>query len=91
MPSVQLHDTPIGSTNNNAKYSAPAGAHTQCTKPLTYSGLLDPWPYRDVTPVIGREFKTLQVLDLLENPNSDQLIRDLAITSNDPFNHFHKY
>lgn len=34
----------------------------------------------EVTPAIGREFKDLQLAELLDAPNSDELIRDLAIT-----------
>ncbi len=34
----------------------------------------------DVTPAIGREFsKDLQLKDLLDAPNSDELLRDLAV------------
>ncbi|MCJ1252069.1 hypothetical protein MMC30_009307 [Trapelia coarctata] len=57
-----------------------ARARTRCTKPLVYSGSLDPYTHQDVTPVIGREFQALQVVDLLAAHNSDQLIRDLAVT-----------
>ena len=83
MPSAQPNGTSNGSINSITKYGAPGQAHTQCTTPLIYSGSLDSWTYRDATPVIAREFNTLQVLDLLEDSNSDQLIRDLAVTSND--------
>jgi hypothetical protein len=39
-----------------------------------------PFQHFDVTPVIGREFsETLQLKDLLDAPNSDELIRDLAV------------
>lgn len=34
----------------------------------------------DVTPVIGREFKNVDVTEWLKAPNSDDLIQDLAIT-----------
>jgi len=34
----------------------------------------------DVTPVIGREFPEAQLTDLLGAPNSDELIRELAVT-----------
>lgn len=61
-----------------------ARARTRCTKPLVYSGSLDSYTYQDVTPVIGREFQGLQVVDLLAAHNSDQMIRDLAVTSNPP-------
>lgn len=49
--------------------------------PLKASGSLAAHEYFDVTPVIGREFPKANLVELLEAPNSDELIRDLAITS----------
>jgi hypothetical protein len=50
-------------------------------KPLELSGALDKYEAFDVTPVIGREFVDAQLTEWLEAENSDELIRDLAITS----------
>jgi len=47
---------------------------------LKYSGSLDQFKSFQVSTVIGQEFPDLQVSELLTAPNSDQLIRDLAIT-----------
>ena len=55
--------------------------HIQSKKPLKLKGLLEEFAYFDVTPVIGREFKDVDVVAWLQSPNSDELIRDLAITS----------
>jgi hypothetical protein len=55
-------------------------ARSRCLTPLVYSGSLDTYPHKDVTPVIGREFDGLQVIELLESSQSDQLIKDLATT-----------
>ncbi|KAF2018534.1 taurine catabolism dioxygenase [Aaosphaeria arxii CBS 175.79] len=49
-------------------------------KPLQLSGVLNQFESFDVTPVIGREFPKANVVDWLNAPNSDELIRDLAIT-----------
>lgn len=49
--------------------------------PLQLSGALDQYDHFDVTPVIGREYPTVNLKEWLEAPNSDELIRDLAITS----------
>ncbi|CAM0141669.1 hypothetical protein VKS41_007904 [Umbelopsis sp. WA50703] len=49
-------------------------------KPLELSGALDKYEAFDVTPVIGREFVDAQLTEWLEAENSDELIRDLAIT-----------
>lgn len=50
-------------------------------EPLKLKGALDQYKSFDVTPVIGREFIDVNLKDWLEAPNSDELIRDLAITS----------
>lgn len=55
-------------------------ARTRLTKPLSYTGLLDSYKQADLTPVIGREYHGLQIVDLLKLDNSDALIRDLAVT-----------
>jgi hypothetical protein len=49
--------------------------------PLQLKGVLDQYESFDVTPVIGREFKDVNLAEWLRAPNSDELIRDLAITS----------
>lgn len=50
-------------------------------EPLRLAGALETYESFDVTPVIGREFKDVNLKDWLQAPNSDELIRDLAITS----------
>lgn len=49
--------------------------------PLKLSGVLDQFKHFDVTPVIGREFVGIDLVRWLRAPNSDELLRDLAITS----------
>jgi hypothetical protein len=51
-------------------------------QPLKVSGALDQFTFEEATPVIGREYPTLNIVDdLLNASNSDELLRDLAITS----------
>ncbi len=50
--------------------------------PLKLSGALDAFDKFDVTPVIGREFPNASLKEFLRAPNSDELLRDLAITGN---------
>ena len=50
-------------------------------EPLKLSGALNQFEHFDVTPVIGREYVNVNLAELLRAPNSDDLIRDLAITS----------
>lgn len=54
-------------------------------EPLHLSGALEAFKYFDVTPVIGREFENVDLAEWLRAPNSDELLRDLAITSTVPF------
>ncbi|KAL2257833.1 hypothetical protein VTK26DRAFT_9112 [Humicola hyalothermophila] len=49
-------------------------------EPLKLSGALDHLEYFDVTPVIGREYVNVDLVELLRAENSDALLRDLAIT-----------
>ncbi|TVY88816.1 putative alpha-ketoglutarate-dependent sulfonate dioxygenase, partial [Lachnellula willkommii] len=64
--------------------SAPAvqapSVETHHKEPLKLSGALDHFESFDVTPVIGREFVGVNLAKWLKAPNSDELIRDLAIT-----------
>lgn len=51
-------------------------------KPLRQSGALEKFQFEEATPVIGREFPTVNIVDdLLNAENADQLLLDLAITS----------
>jgi hypothetical protein len=49
-------------------------------EPLVDSGSLRGFTSFDVTPGLGTEFPDASLKEWLEAPNSDQLIRDLAIT-----------
>lgn len=61
-------------------------AQTRCQKPLINSGSLDKFNHADLTPVIGREFTGVQVVDFLGA--DQQLIDDLAITSKAGLNQY---
>lgn len=49
-------------------------------EPLKNSGSIDHLDYVDVTPIIGREYPTAKIKDILKAPNCEQQLRDLAIT-----------
>jgi len=52
-------------------------------QPLQLKGVLDQYKSFDITPVLGREYREdVQLADLIQAENSDELLRDLAITSN---------
>ncbi|KAJ4290384.1 hypothetical protein N0V90_010600 [Kalmusia sp. IMI 367209] len=51
------------------------------SEPLKPTAALEKFDYEDVTPIIGREFPTLNIVDDLVNAeNADELLRELAIT-----------
>jgi hypothetical protein len=50
-------------------------------EPLKLSGVLDHFKSFEVTPVVGREYPEANLKEWLESPDSDALLRDLAITS----------
>jgi len=90
LASVSLKDTKKGSHEKIEDGPAPAvqvpspTAESQHREPLKLSGALDHFESFDVTPVIGREFVGVNLAKWLKAPNSDELIRDLAITSKKP-------
>lgn len=49
-------------------------------EPLKNSGSINHLEYVDVTPIIGREYPTAKIKDILHAPNAEQQLRDLAIT-----------
>lgn len=50
-------------------------------QPLKASGALDKYASEDLTPVIGTEFPEANLVEWLQSPNADDLLRDLAIKS----------
>lgn len=50
-------------------------------EPLRVTGALKDLESYELTPTIGREYVKADLVDLLKAPNSDELIRDLAVTS----------
>lgn len=59
----------------------PIRSKTEHKQPLKLSGALESFESFDVTPVIGREFPKASLVEWLDAENSDELLRDLAITS----------
>ncbi|KAJ4858246.1 taurine catabolism dioxygenase tauD, tfdA family domain-containing protein [Trichoderma breve] len=62
---VVIHDVPI---------------KTKVQQTIPLAGTLDQFESFDITPVIGREFPKANLVDWLNSPNSDDLIRELAVT-----------
>jgi hypothetical protein len=60
------------------------GQNKLIREPLKLKGLLEKYKSFNVTPAIGKEFPDANVVEWMKAPNSDELLRDLAITSKDP-------
>ncbi|GAA5835042.1 hypothetical protein JCM11251_000146 [Rhodosporidiobolus azoricus] len=65
-------------SGTSAPGPAPAASGLQRT-PLELAGVLDGYTKSDLTPVIGTQFREVQLTDLLTAENADELLRDLAI------------
>jgi hypothetical protein len=58
-------------------------------EPLKVSGALDHFRHEETTPVIGREFLDVNIVDdILNAENADERLRDLAITSKQSSNSY---
>lgn len=62
-------------------YNVEAKKSTQIRKPLKSTGSLDKHQSVDTTPVIGTEFPEANLVEWLNAPDADELLRDLAIKS----------
>lgn len=74
-----MSTTELSTTTVVAEQAKPAEVTHK--EPLKLSGALDQYKSFDVTPVIGKEFVEGNLKEWLRATNSDELIRDLAITS----------
>ena len=66
------HDLPVQPPSTKE-----AAAPSKFPTPLVYSGSLDQYEHFDVTAVIGREYPTIQLSEIVKD---DAKLRDLAIT-----------
>lgn len=61
------------------------GKAASAAKPwLKSTGILDQFEHIELTPVIGREYPKADVAAWLQAPNSDELIKELSLTSRLP-------
>ena len=73
------HDSNV-KANGEVKDTLESLYHPSFRPPLQPKGVLDDFKSFDVTPVSGNEYPEAKLVDWLRAPNSDELIRDLAIT-----------
>ncbi|KAL1953132.1 hypothetical protein VTO42DRAFT_3567 [Malbranchea cinnamomea] len=77
-PGLEVQEPTTVDASNSKGIKAETGSLLR--EPLKLSGVLDKFESFDVTPVLGREFPTANLKEWLRAPNSDELLRDLAIT-----------
>ncbi|KAI8633788.1 TauD-domain-containing protein [Xylariaceae sp. FL1651] len=77
---AKLEDTNGGAVGSTPSVEEPFKLLTNHREPLKLSGVLNQFKFFDSTPAIGREFVDVDLAEWLRAPNSDELIRDLAIT-----------
>lgn len=68
-------------SNGKAEEPLESTHHASPSPPLQLKGVLNEFKSFDVTPIIGREFPEAKLAEWLRAPNSDELIKDLAVTS----------
>ncbi len=76
-PSVEVTTPTPAPLDTKVEAQKAAASSGYIREPLKYSGSLDEYKSFDVTPIIGREFPDVQLVDIL---NDEQKLRDLAIT-----------
>ncbi|KAL8277604.1 hypothetical protein RQP46_010036 [Phenoliferia psychrophenolica] len=59
--------------------TAPDPRDRSSTVPLQSTGALDDYQHANLTPVIGLEFRNVALSDLVDAPNCDALLRELAV------------
>ena len=65
--------------SKNEQNGTANGLHER--QPLNSTGVLDQYEMVEVTPVIGREYPTANLVDWLQAPNADEVLTELALTS----------
>ena len=69
-------------TESHSDHQATQISTQNYPKPLLLTGALDGFKHEDLTPVIGREYADVNLVDdIINAKNADELLRDLAITS----------
>ncbi|KAH7357310.1 putative alpha-ketoglutarate-dependent taurine dioxygenase [Rhexocercosporidium sp. MPI-PUGE-AT-0058] len=76
-PTTSLHNLKVKAQEIVSRQTSPA----KLTKtPMKLTGALDKFESFDLTPVIGKEFPKANLAEWLQDHNSEELIRDLAVT-----------
>lgn len=69
-------------TNDVSSVAEPSVKDFARPAPLELSGALDDFDHDDLTPIIGREFININIVDdILNAPDADNRLREIAIIS----------
>ncbi|OBT66372.1 hypothetical protein VE03_04807 [Pseudogymnoascus sp. 23342-1-I1] len=80
-PAVQAPAAPVAEVAAEESVKPAAVPASNLIKaPLKLSGAIESWKNFEVTPVIGREYADVDLAAVLKAENSNELLRDLAIT-----------
>lgn len=78
----------VSATKNGDSHSYKSSKHqnghantNNVELPLRTNGSLDSYAHLDLTPCIGREFPTANLVNMMQASNSDELLKELALTS----------
>jgi hypothetical protein len=77
--SLKEHNGTANGRTNGTHTRTEASYHTD--GPVKPTGALEHLESFDITPVIGREFPTANLVDILQASNAEELLRELAYTS----------
>ena len=72
--------TETAPVNGTAGKKQALGPFPRFKGPLKLAGVLDEFESVEITPVLGREYPKAKIVEWMNAPNSDELLRDLAIT-----------
>lgn len=82
-----MHPVNGEDTGNGEHRNGNVPSEGKYPQPLKLSGALDQFESFQSTPIIGTEFPKANLVEWLRAPNSDELIRELAVTSTVPSDH----
>lgn len=68
---------------NRHEHGLPVSINT-LKEPMRSNGSLDSFEQIQLAPIIGTEFPSANLVDMMNAPNSDELIAELAYTSTMP-------
>lgn len=80
MAPAVVEATPQDIPVNSLKAENGAAAGGLKRKPVEATGVLDNFKHYELTPILGRVYPEVDLVELLDAPNSDELIRELALT-----------